>query len=130
MRTGGSYSQSMGGRRVIPMLIAAIMLLLRGGECVSPLFADQQTRECCTRGTCSPAHKSDPCCEFSNSTTVKHFQAETRVAIPSPSDAGFAVLSETVPQLVSSDRRFSLISGSVQPPGPGVSSRTPLPLLI
>ncbi len=112
------------------MLIAVVMLFLRGGDCVSLLFADQQTKECCTRGHCSPGKKADPCCESSNAAPIKYFQAEGKFSIPPLSDAAIAIFAEPVPHLVSADPRQFVPGFLFQSPPPGVSSQAPLPLLI
>lgn len=74
------------------MLIAVVMLLLGGGDCVSLLFAEQQTKECCTKGHCSPGQKADPCCESSSSAPIKYFQAQGKSSIPPLTDAAIASL--------------------------------------
>ena len=112
------------------MLIAVVMLLLRGGDCVSLLFADQQTKECCTKGHCSPGQKADPCCESSSSAPIKYFQAQGKFSIPPLSDVAVALFAEAVPQLMSADPRPFVPGFLFQSPPPGASSQAPVPLLI
>ena len=64
--------------RMAPMFFATAILLLQGGDCVSLLLADQATKQCCTRGKCSPSKKADPCCQSSNSGSIQHFQPESK----------------------------------------------------
>lgn len=68
--------------RVISTLIIAMILILRGGDCVPLLFANQQTKDCCTKGKCSRSQKADPCCQTSSSDSVQHFQAQEKVFLP------------------------------------------------
>lgn len=129
-RTGGAYSRGMALGRVIPTFFAVAMLLLRGGDCVSLLFADQESRDCCTRGTCSPAKKADPCCKSSGSAPVQHFQAENKSSVPPPSDAGLAIFDQSVPQVGSAQFTLSMVGLSFHSPPRGPSTQAPLPLLI
>src|SRR5215213_7090449 len=66
--------------RIVSTLIIAI-LILRGGDCIPLLLANQQTKDCCTKGKCSRSQKADPCCQTSSSDSVQHFQAEEKVSI-------------------------------------------------
>lgn len=81
-----------------PMFLAAAILLLQGGNCVSLLFADQQANDCCTRGECNPARKADPCCQTSPSAGIKYFQPESKSStitlssIPTPVTLNFGFL--------------------------------------
>jgi hypothetical protein len=68
--------------RIISTLIIAMILILRGGDCVPLLFANQQTKDCCTKGKCSRSQKADPCCQTSSSDSVQHFQAQEKVSLP------------------------------------------------
>lgn len=68
--------------RIASTFILAAILILRGGDCVPLLFANQQTKDCCTKGECSRSHKSDPCCQTSSSDLVKHFEAQEKVSLP------------------------------------------------
>ena len=68
--------------RISSTLIIAAILILRGGDCVPLLFANQQTKDCCTKGKCSRSQKADPCCQTSSSDSVQHFQAQEKVSLP------------------------------------------------
>ena len=68
--------------RISSTLIIAVILILRGGDCVPLLFANQQTKDCCTKGKCSRSQKADPCCQISSSDSVQHFQAQEKVSLP------------------------------------------------
>src|SRR6266852_5295876 len=59
-----------------PMFIDVVMLPIQGGDCISFLFADQQTKDCCARGKCSRAEEADPCCQSSLSSSMQCFQPE------------------------------------------------------
>lgn len=72
----------MGKGRIISTLIIAMILILRGGDCVPLLFANQQTKECCTKGKCSRLQKADPCCQIGSSDSLEHFQAQEKVSLP------------------------------------------------
>ena len=120
----------MSGRRAIPMFIALAILLLNGGDCISPLFADQQSKDCCTRGKCNPLQKADPCCQTTSPSATQDFQASAKVTL----DHGSVLLMDAFinvvhfePSLVTFPRDY-LDMASKSPPGTvkGVS----LPLLI
>src|SRR5258708_37297249 len=71
----------MSGGRAIPMLLAVALLLLNAGDCVSPIFADQQSRDCCARGQCHSSQKKDPCCQTAPPTVTKDFQLAAKVTL-------------------------------------------------
>lgn len=126
----GAYSQGMRKGRAISTLVIAVILILRGGDCVPLLFANQQTKECCTKGNCSRSQKACPCCQTSSSDSVQHFQAQERVPLPTLADVdSFAVeafSSSLLPVLY-----FEPIPIDTSPPFlPGPITRVSLPLLI
>src|ERR1022692_3273779 len=90
----------MMGRRAIPMLLAVALLLLTGGECVTPLFADQQSKERCARGMCQrsgrqsqkQSQKKDPCCQVAPPAITKYFQRAGKVTF----DQALPVVDELV----------------------------------
>jgi hypothetical protein len=125
-----SYSQDMRSGRIISMLIAAVVLLLRAGDCVPLLFADQQAKDCCHRGKCSPAKNADSCCKTSSSAPVQHFQAQEKFSYPplvqsdlliaTDSTGGFGPFLTAAPFLIEISPHAS----------PGPIARISLPLLI
>ena len=48
---------------MISTLIIAMILILRGGDCVPLLFANQQTKDCCTNGKAAEIITHPPFCE-------------------------------------------------------------------
>ena len=80
----------MRGLRIISTLVIASILILRGGDCIPLLFANQATKDCCTKGKCSRSQKADPCCQTSSSDGVQHFQAEDKVNPPALTELAFA----------------------------------------
>jgi len=120
----------MGHGKFIPMWIAAVILLLRGGDCVPLLLADQQTKDCCTRGKCSPSQKADPCCEKSSAPSVPYLQASDKVSLPALVDAGVIgnvdiAITASLPGI----SWIALVEISPHPP-PGDHAHVSLPLLI
>src|SRR6266852_2436191 len=71
----------MSVKRAMPMLLALGILLLNGGDCISPLFADQQSKDCCARGQCHRSQKKDPCCQTTPPTLTQYFQPAARVTL-------------------------------------------------
>lgn len=71
----------MPGRRFLPLLLAAVILILQGGDCVSLFFADQQAHDCCRKGNCSPKNP-DPCCQVSAKQTVAQSLAKEKTPLP------------------------------------------------
>lgn len=119
----------MGHGKVIPMLIAAVFLLLRGGDCVPLLFADQPTKDCCTRGKCSP-QKADPCCEKSSAPSVPYFQPSDKVSLPELVDAGLVATADiAIAASIPGISWIALAEISPHPP-PGDHAHVSLPLLI
>ena len=120
----------MGNGKIVPMLLAAVILVLRGGDCVPLLFADKQAHECCNKGKCSPSAKADPCCATSSSATTKHFvEAEKRTSVPVLADAQVLAsvdLALSPPELTSQSPLFDSVVHSP----PGYKRPISLPLLI
>ena len=120
----------MRGLRIISTLVIASILILRGGDCIPLLFANQATKDCCTKGKCSRSQKADPCCQTSSSDAVQHFQAEDKVNLPALAelDFGFAVSCWPGSMPVLHAQSFVLDISPHPPPDPLV--RLSLPLLI
>lgn len=111
-------------------LILAMILILRGGDCVPLLFANQQAKDCCTKGKCNRSQKADPCCQTSSADSVQLFQAQEKLSLPS-----LAQVDSVAVELFSSSLFTALVSEPVPidsspPPYPGPISRLSLPLLI
>lgn len=121
----------MGRGKIVPMLIAAVILLLRAGDCVPLLFADNQTKTCCTRGKCSPSQRADPCCQSSNAAPVQQFQAQEKVVIPALEDAGLLVAAVEAPAVLPAlhGARLAFFDWPSHSP-PGTIALVSLPLLI
>jgi hypothetical protein len=66
---------------MLPLFFSAVIMLLNAGNCISPLLADQKTKDCCSRGKCSPARKSDSCCQTSSGATASYFQAAEKFTL-------------------------------------------------
>lgn len=119
----------MSGSRVIPMILAAVILFLRGGDCVPLVLADKATRDCCTRGKCGPK-ESNPCCKASSPASINQVQPEAKFSIPPLEFLSFAVAEE------SPDQHLMVASAILVPLNvplhspPGLSAETPLPLLV
>jgi hypothetical protein len=75
----------MSARRAIPMFLSVAILLLTGGECVTPLFANQQSKQCCARGMCQRSRRSsqkkDPCCQTTPPTATQYFEVAAKTTI-------------------------------------------------
>lgn len=128
-RARGPYIESMSRGRIIVALLAATVFLLRAGDCMTYLFADQQTQDCCKRGNCSPSRNADPCCQTSKVTSAQHFQAQEKISVPVLTQAEFL---GPVPLDLAASCRFSTLlpcEDSTDSP-PGSLARTSLPLLI
>lgn len=112
------------------MFCAAAILFLNGGDCISVLFADQQAKNCCSRGHCAPTEKTDPCCESNFSSVTKYFQTEGKFsASHAPMLVSVAIADAMQFDLFpfSASRHFE--DCTVHSP-PGASERASLPLLI
>lgn len=120
----------MSGWRLAPLFFATVLVFLQGGDCVSPLLADQQANDCCTKGQCNPVQKSDPCCHPVSPSFVKSFPSKDKVSVtPVLAPAADAVLAfqrfhAPYPALLRQPLKFS-----VDWP-PGVLSGLSFPLLI
>jgi hypothetical protein len=68
------------GKRFLPLLLAAVIFILQGGDCVSLFFADQQAHDCCRKGHCSPKNP-DPCCQVSPQPTVTQGQVKEKASL-------------------------------------------------
>jgi hypothetical protein len=71
----------MVGKRFLPLLLAAVILILQGGDCVSLFFGDQQAHDCCHKGNCSPKNQ-DPCCQVTAKQTVTASPAKEKTPLP------------------------------------------------
>jgi len=63
-------------------IIAAVVLLLRGGDCVSPLFATPAESDCCARGHCGPSENADSCCKSADPSNPEQFPVEGKISVP------------------------------------------------
>jgi len=120
----------MSGRRAVPMFIALAMVLLKGGDCISPLFADQESKNCCTRGKCNPSQKADPCCQTTSPSATQYFQPATKVTLDQSSLALTDVVIDVAhlePSFVAVNRGF--LEMAFKSP-PGLTQSVSLPLLI
>ena len=116
--------------RIISTLIIAAILILRGGDCMPLLFANQQTKDCCTKGKCSRSQKADPCCQTSSSDSVEQLQASAKVFPPA-----LAQVDALAVQIFSTNLYSALVAEppliDTSPPSYfGPTSRLSLPLLI
>jgi hypothetical protein len=116
--------------RIISTLIIAVILILRGGDCVPLLFANQQTKDCCTKGKCSRSQKADPCCQTSSADSVQHFQAQDKVSLPIPVQVDSVVLDAFSSSLLSVLADEEVLIDISPPPNLGPYGRVSLPLLI
>lgn len=116
--------------RVASMLAVAAILILRGGDCVPLLFADDAAKECCTKGKCSRSQKPDPCCEKSSSDDVQQFQAKDRVSVPALAELDFAFAAVCLPDRAPALAVELVVAFAPAHAPPGPPGQTSLPLLI
>lgn len=112
------------------MLLAFGILLLNGGDCISPLFADQQSKDCCAKGMCHHSQKKDPCCETIPPATTKYFQATGKVTLDQSLLVVTAAIGGVAKFVSPSLGSFHSDNvGATQWP-PGVARSVSLPLLV
>lgn len=116
--------------RIISTLIIAMILILRGGDCVPLLFANQQTKDCCTKGKCSRSQKADPCCQTSSSDSVQHFQAQEKVSLPTLDQVDSMAVVAFTPCLIAAFIAEPILIDTSPPSYSDPISRLSLPLLI
>src|SRR5580658_10516239 len=121
----------MSGKRVIPMLVAVVILALNCGDCISPLFADQKSKDCCAQGQCHRTQKKDPCCQTTPPALTQLFQAVAKVTV---NPAGPRVVTDTLddhPRLVTSPTAHSATHLDLAVPWPpGSDEDASLPLRV
>ena len=115
---------------MFPMFAALAILLINGGDCISPLFADQKAKDCCTRGKCNPTQKADPCCRTTSPSATQEFQASEKVTL----DPGALVVADAIPVITAVGYPLVALRGDqldlpFRSP-PGVVQDVSLPLLI
>ena len=115
---------------MISTLIIAMILILRGGDCVPLLFANQQSKDCCTKGKCSRSQKADPCCQTSSSDSVQHFQAQEKVSLPTLAQVDSVVMEALSSRLLTVHVSEPIPIDTSPPSYSGPNSRLSLPLLI
>lgn len=123
------YGRDMIGRRLLPLLLAAVVFILQDGECFSALFANAESRECCRKGHCNKKNP-DPCCQISfKLTSVQQDQIKQKA--PLPALAALPVPQQwTVPvERLSVDLLLSR-NHSLAPSPPGRLGNFSLPLLV
>jgi hypothetical protein len=59
------------------MIVLAMVLFLKGGDCVSLLFADSEAHSCCFFTDCKPS-RSDECCQMPSSVSKDYFKPEVK----------------------------------------------------
>jgi len=116
--------------RILSTLIIAVILMLRGGDCVPLLFANQQTKDCCTKGKCSRSQKADPCCQTSSSDSVQHFQAQEKFSVPTLAQVDSVAEEAFSPSLFAVFVAEPFLIDTSPPSYSGPISRLSLPLLI
>jgi len=118
------------GRRLLPLFFSAAIILLNAGNCISPLFADQKTKDCCSRGKCSPARTSDSCCQTSSGPTASYFQTAEKFVL----SVQLAVTADrAIPDVIFSPLLLAVFGSRFESPvawPPGASPSASLPLLI
>ena len=123
------YGRNMIGRRLLPLLLAAVVFILQGGECFSALFANAESRECCRKGHCNKKNP-DPCCQISSKLNSVQ-QDQIKEKAPLPELATLPIIQQwTVPvERLSVDLLLSR-NHSLAPSPPGQLGNFSLPLLV
>jgi len=117
----------MPGKR-FALLLAAVIFILQGGDCVSLFFADQQTHDCCRKGNCSPKNP-DPCCQVSAKPTLTQSLAKEKTVIPVLSALVLPAAWIQPVSLLSADPQSHVIL-TFAPSPPGRFGNFSLPLLV
>jgi hypothetical protein len=115
---------------MLPLFFSAAIILLNAGNCISPLLADQKTKDCCSRGKCSPARKSDSCCQTSSGAAASYFQAAEKFTLSAQLAVG---VDYAVPVEPFSPSFLAIFGGPFEhttPWPPGTSPSVSLPLLV
>lgn len=116
--------------RIISTLIIAVILVLRAGDCVPLVFANQETKECCTKGKCNRSQKTDPCCQTSSSDSVQHFQAQEKAPLPTLAQVDLAAGPPFPCSILASFAAEPALIDTSPPSPTGPITRVSLPLLI
>jgi hypothetical protein len=111
------------------MFLAVAILLLTGGECVTPLFADQQSKECCAKGMCQRSQKKDPCCQTTPPAATHYFETASKVALDRIPAFVVVVAPHTAEFSLSSSTGIDRMDTAFQWP-PGSLRGVSLPLLV
>ena len=123
------YGRNMIGRRLLPLLLAAVVFILQDGECFSALFASPESRECCRKGHCSKKNP-DPCCQISSKLTSVQ-QDQIKEKAPLPELAVLAFLHQwTIPVVRLSADLLLSCDLLLAPSPPGQLGNFSLPLLV
>jgi|SRR6266404_6929165 len=120
----------MSGKRAIPMLLAVAILLLNAGDCISPLFADQQSKDCCAKGQCHRPQKKDPCCQTTPPSLIKYFQATGKVTFDHALPVATGRVVNTIALALPSLDDFSAKRLDTAEWPPGVAKSVSRPLLV
>ncbi len=115
---------------MLPLFFAAAIILLNAGNCISPLLADTKTKDCCSRGKCSPARKSDSCCQTSSGAAASYFKAAERFTLSAHLAEAVDCAIAVEPFSPSFLAIFGRPSEHTTPWPPGTSPSLSLPLLI
>ncbi len=117
----------MRGQLLLPLFLAAAILVLQGGDCLSLIFASQQTHDCCQKGHCTPKNP-DPCCQVSAKTTVTQDQAKEKDTLLDL--AALPVLPAGTPLFVTPVGLHSDYRMTFAPSPPGQLGNFSLPLVV
>jgi hypothetical protein len=112
------------------MLFAAAILLLNAGDCVSPLFADQQAKDCCSQGSCHRSQKSDPCCQTTPPSATQSFELSAKVTLDYDVLAVTDVILNIAPTRQAPVFSYRVASHLTFESPPGGAERVSLPLLL
>jgi hypothetical protein len=112
---------------ILLLALSSVLLALNPSDCLKPWSVDQDTLDCCQRGSCTPGTKSnDSCCQAVAPESAQCLPAARQVSLPSPDSLPGILVAEFHVSLLEADWPV----GRFQHPPPLDRFSTALPLLI
>jgi hypothetical protein len=113
--------------QTVLLAMVSVLLALNPADCFRPWLVDKDTLDCCTRGNCSPATKTnDRCCRTVSPESAQYLQAARQFSI----QALDSMPATRAAEFRNPDSKTALHVTVIQRPPPLERASIALPLLI
>ncbi len=122
------YGRTMNGRRLLPLLLAAVVFILQSGDCLGAIVSSKQSHDCCRKAHCT-RQNPDPCCKVASTISIQQDQVKEKAVLPALAFVSM-LQAWTVPTVSPSVDLLLTGKSLFAPSPPGLSGSFSLPLLV